>query len=691
MNNPLICNHNSLSCSASRLGLLCFHTRPALLVSTSVSPLSVKRFRTATMGNSVSCFDPIREHPPYSWPKDHPRRAEEIARLRRERKNQKFAGSGGNARTVTKDADKAVHEAAAVPATAPEQRMANVTDEVKKDFEEMPVVDEIKPVEKVDDAVDQAERAKEIDMGQFVDKAPDALEGATDGISGAAVAAGAGATAVGGAFVAAAMHDDSGEEKELEDEVKVDDEKVDEVIESEERDLDNDAFVTPPIPTKEEDEEKEAEAEAEAKAEAEAEAEAEPEAEPEAEHEIVPEGETEHVVEKPEDVLVEDAMAEGVDAKPMNLDMLEESGVVASEDKAEGHTSLIDTRRAMFDKSEDTMPEPANLKRDVLDPVTNEYITLEEYRMRQRERAQGVVKERVEKFEEADDVMSKEMAEKAAIERARHQAMEKTDWKFKHSSTGSIERAGGIEKVEESLPEDLPKVEEPVQPLAFHEPVEDISEDSGVAADVCKTDPVASSPDAAKEMPVQYVGATVPIPSLPEAPKEMPVPEVVPSIPDLPEELPVPEAVTSVPDLPKELPVPETVSTSFPDFPEEIPVTEAVTGVPDFPEAMSVPKTVTSVPDLPEELPVPETATTSFPDFPAEMPVAEEVTSVPDFPEATQVPEAVTSVPFFPEEMPVPEEMTSIPDPPKEIPMFPSENVVEDVVEEGATALSNGM
>lgn len=91
----------------------------------------------------------------------------------------------------------------------------------------------------------------------------------------------------------------------------------------------------------------------------------------------------------------------------------------------------IDTRRALFDHAEDHLPEVKEVTRDVLDPVTNEYTSLEEYRRRQRERAQGVVRERVEKFEEIDDARSKQIAEHAAIEAARAEAIGNARWTFK--------------------------------------------------------------------------------------------------------------------------------------------------------------------------------------------------------------------------------------------------------------------
>lgn len=114
-------------------------------------------------------------------------------------------------------------------------------------------------------------------------------------------------------------------------------------------------------------------------------------------------------------------------AKPSSegLDNSEVQGVDVSE------LSSIDTRRAMFDRAEDRLPEVREVRRDVLDPVTNELISLEEYRQRQMERAQGVVRERVEKFEGIDEERSRQIAEHNAIEAARTEAIVKATWTFK--------------------------------------------------------------------------------------------------------------------------------------------------------------------------------------------------------------------------------------------------------------------
>lgn len=150
--------------------------------------------------------------------------------------------------------------------------------------------------------------------------------------------------------------------------------------------------------------------------------------------------------------------------------------------------SSIDTRRALFDRAEDRLPEVREIRRDVLDPVTNELISLEEYRQRQMDRAQGVVRERVEKFEGIDEERSRQIAEHNAIEAARTEAIVKTTWTFKRrkgndstpeKSASAIDFSlGPLEPspTEETVldPVGAETIEEIDEPVAVKEPLGDI-------------------------------------------------------------------------------------------------------------------------------------------------------------------------------------------------------------------------
>ncbi len=70
----------------------------------------------------------------------------------------------------------------------------------------------------------------------------------------------------------------------------------------------------------------------------------------------------------------------------------------------------IEARRAIFENTPENIPVVSELAMDIQDPVTGEFVTLTEYRKRQRERAQGVVKMQVDKFEALDEVAMKEIA-----------------------------------------------------------------------------------------------------------------------------------------------------------------------------------------------------------------------------------------------------------------------------------------
>lgn len=380
------------------------------------------------MGNSVSCFDPVREHPPYSWPKDHPDRAAAIADLKRKRRNQKIVGTQGTAHSVPREGAKPTPEgtAAAVLEEKKEELVVptTVVEDVKE--EDSPIADKAAGVK--DEAKDE--------VAAVIQEPKETLEDAAD---------------------------------ELKEEV-IDD------AETASRAVPLVAPVNDEIPDKDADEDKLPEAEAVAEAEAEAEAEAKAKAKADADLTPVPvpvlvadddedendEGmEDKESIEEFKDVLPapspvpvveeEEKMVEEAADEPKLQESVPEVAAVVEEDEdvekkdelfeagppvaetvPETAASSIDTRRAMFEQTDgDELPEPKELKRDVHDPVTGEYITLSEYRQRQKERARGVVKEKIENFEAVDDKSAKEKAELAAIEAVRTEAIEKAEWKFK--------------------------------------------------------------------------------------------------------------------------------------------------------------------------------------------------------------------------------------------------------------------
>ena len=85
---------------------------------------------------------------------------------------------------------------------------------------------------------------------------------------------------------------------------------------------------------------------------------------------------------------------------------------------------LISARRHIFEMGDDTIPEAKDLLMDVKDPVTGDMVTLAEYRRRQSERAQGVVKVHVEKYESIDEKALKEMETRKLQEESRAKGRE---------------------------------------------------------------------------------------------------------------------------------------------------------------------------------------------------------------------------------------------------------------------------
>lgn len=147
------------------------------------------------------------------------------------------------------------------------------------------------------------------------------------------------------------------------------------------------------------------------------------------------------IIEEPKIPVADEVLSDDVDASidamekepvlPIENDLKPDENEIPVDGVDASELSSIDTRRAIFDSAEDHLPEVKELRRDVLDPVTNEYISLEEYRKRQMDRAQGVVRERVEKFEGIDEERSRQIAEHNAIEAARTEAIVKASWSFK--------------------------------------------------------------------------------------------------------------------------------------------------------------------------------------------------------------------------------------------------------------------
>lgn len=79
---------------------------------------------------------------------------------------------------------------------------------------------------------------------------------------------------------------------------------------------------------------------------------------------------------------------------------------VVGAEKGEVSSNMM-AQRAIFENTPDDLPEAKNVAKDVLDPVTGEFVTLAEYRQLQKERLDGVVKEQVDKYEEMDEAAMK--------------------------------------------------------------------------------------------------------------------------------------------------------------------------------------------------------------------------------------------------------------------------------------------
>lgn len=312
------------------------------------------------MGSALSCIsDPNREQGAYTLSKEHPGRAEAIAEYKA-RKNSGY------------QAKKAKEAAAAAAAAKDAQNTAvdaadDAADDAKKAAEE--VVEERKlPVKEED-------KPQLTDEGTAVEDPVSAEEPVADETEKTAADVLAVAKEEAAEEVKAEepvedekMPDGDDVETKIDDEVAViDEEKPDETGAVE------DVVATPVAPLPDRDE-------------------------------------TEATkVEEPEegDTAEEPTAADEEPAEP-----LMEDGIMArasSEAQINPPKGLIDARRAMFENTPDNIPEAKEIKYDVLDPVTGEHVSLPEYRERQRERMQGVVKEHTTKYEELDEKALKEV------------------------------------------------------------------------------------------------------------------------------------------------------------------------------------------------------------------------------------------------------------------------------------------
>lgn len=254
---------------------------------------------------------------PYSWPKDHPGRAEAIAKLKAERKAGKVVGTAGNARFVKKAAsvDEEVVTAAGV--------------EKSLDGEEPGVTT---PDGDVDVAVvaEEGEEAKEVKEDVFEESSSEDVEDAVDV---------AGTTA-----------------KEVED-----------VVEEEMEDAENVEG---------------------------------------AEDVAVSEEEETRMKAAEEKVAAEKATREK--AAKERVDKLKADAARKREHQPKGRLD-DDLEKEQFVDEEDKLPEAKELDSRVLDPVTGEMVSQDEFRNRVKTR--GVVKDHVSKFEEEEVKAAKEKAE----------------------------------------------------------------------------------------------------------------------------------------------------------------------------------------------------------------------------------------------------------------------------------------
>lgn len=383
------------------------------------------------MGNSASCFDPVREHPPYSWPKDHPGRDEAIAERKRSRRSKRRSAAQPidteSAKDIISTTTEDIKQNVSSPVTVDtKQNIASLVPPVKN---QSPVKSklvedlEIKKDNILDKPKSPQVTTKQIPITPVINEKPEIVdhslnqpiepENVSDEIE--------------------QNHDQLPVETEP---LVVVDEEADDLLDDDEK-IENVDVVQIEEPEIEKVEEKEQFIDA-ATNETTAKATTQPitPIKELSEEEIKP---VQPIEETPMETKVIDPVEEIKEDIPNTttittptLPTTEKKNLKETDDAS---STAFDNTRAMFDNTKDDLPEIGDLKRDVFDPVMKEYITLPEYRQRQTERAQGVVKERVEKFEEIDDQVSKQKAEMQAIDAVRVEMAEKAEWRFKTNSS----------------------------------------------------------------------------------------------------------------------------------------------------------------------------------------------------------------------------------------------------------------
>eukprot|EP00177_Eucheuma_denticulatum_P000724 GFKZ01001303.1.p1 GENE.GFKZ01001303.1~~GFKZ01001303.1.p1 ORF type:complete len:402 (-),score=74.48 GFKZ01001303.1:1068-2273(-) len=364
------------------------------------------------MGNSVSCFDPVREHPPYSWPKDHPGREAAIAEKKRQRRQQKIAVLKGNTTDVSKESAKDVKVAKIEAGTSQEHISEDATGEYpQRGTSQEGRKEASTPTEH---NLGTSER-KESDGLVITEEANIPPEGESpaelspeDFVRevGTAIANDGNCVPEEGVLGDADEHQERGNGGP-------------DILPFTSGGTPNDLLTTL----------------------GETDGLLGDGSSDSGDENCIESGKNDTEGAKLDEGSIEVLGEHDTDESKSPRKLEEECEITRTErpiDKAPTreesmHTvTPFDNRRAQFEDGDSELPEPREVTRDVLDPVTGELISLAEYRVRQMARAEGLVKERVGQYENVVDERAKEMAKQAAIEAVRNEVMEKHQWRFKN-------------------------------------------------------------------------------------------------------------------------------------------------------------------------------------------------------------------------------------------------------------------
>lgn len=171
-----------------------------------------------------------------------------------------------------------------------------------------------------------------------------------------------------------------------------------------------------------------------------------------------------------------------------------------------GKLRLSQLNRAAFDSSVDQLPDPKPVEQMVLDPVTGQMVSQEEFR--QRVKTRGLVRHHVSKFENIDEKAARDRAKVQAQHEARAKSRKTVKaWDLPRSPSG-LRRAEGV-SISSSLAATSYAPSSPI-PFSYDEKTSDRTSDMGSTSHVEEVPALASLENEERIYREESVPKTIP-------------------------------------------------------------------------------------------------------------------------------------------------------------------------------------